>query len=887
MPTQPPSQLPSKDSPSSRWDGLKALPHHLAPRLDLALGKGWVRIAGLTLLLITLTLLMGPSFRPSGILGQSLEVGTRAESNIKATRDFHYYPSKVELAERREAAADRVLPVFDHRVDLTTTVLSRVNKAFQAMTVEGGATAAMADRGKGGPAGPSAGQSKGRDTGEVAIYRRRFAKLLHSTVAPQTFARLRDAGFSPEVRATVILLVDSAMTDMVVGDRKILQLFKGAPIAIRHMVGGQLARRGEKRVTDLSNIRDVEQVREHIRHQAAVHGARLPAQVRSEVVKLVQGLVEPNLVFNPDETNKRRIAAREAVDNSPEYYAKGRVIVPDGDEIKPRHLRILREMEGSPGSLSSVAIFVGIALFGLVTLVTLHRYGTRQFRRFAPKARDLVTMGVMLVALLALTRAALAIGGSVAEPDGQLRIYPFILPIAAGAMLIRLVVSAEAAGLFAISVAALCGLALDKSLVLTLFYLLTGLVGAYGLRHVQSRTTVLRAGLWAGVVGAGAVLGLELFAGQLQLSGVIYSMLWAIAGGILSAFVTLALLPAVEWAFAYTTDISLLELANLNHPLLRELMLRAPGTYHHSMVVGSLAEAACEAIGANGLLARVASNFHDVGKMKNAAYFAENFRSGDNPHNRLKPSMSGLIIRNHVKDGIEMMRQHGIPDLVIDTASQHHGTALIAFFYHKALEQKDPDEVVLEADYRYPGPKPQTREAGVLMLADGVEAAARSLAEPTEDRVRALVQRIINTQFTDSQLDHCDLTLRDLHVIARSFLQVLRGIYHARPTYPWQRGDDGRRAEEKKGERRKEAPVAANKERSEKLRRTGEQRQAGSAPSAKESSGDRVSKKKTTERKAADAKPDSPGKSAGATEPQREDASTETSAPDIRRLGLN
>jgi putative nucleotidyltransferase with HDIG domain len=204
------------------------------------------------------------------------------------------------------------------------------------------------------------------------------------------------------------------------------------------------------------------------------------------------------------------------------------------------------------------------------------------------------------------------------------------------------------------------------------------------------------------------------------------------------------------------------------------------------MIVGHLSEAACDAIGANGLLARVACFYHDIGKIKNADYFAENFKPSDSPHSRLKPSMSGLIIRSHVKDTIEMLHAHGLPELVIDTATQHHGTTLIEYFYHKALEAKEPDEEVHEEDYRYGGPKPQTREAGIIMLADGVEAASRSLAETSEDRLTGVVQRVINNKFTDGQLDHCDLTLRDMHLIAKSFLQVLRGIYHQRPTYPWQ-----------------------------------------------------------------------------------------------------
>ena len=240
----------------------------------------------------------------------------------------------------------------------------------------------------------------------------------------------------------------------------------------------------------------------------------------------------------------------------------------------------------------------------------------------------------------------------------------------------------------------------------------------------------------------------------------------------------------LESAFRYTTDIKLLELSRMDHPLLKELAMRAPGTYHHSIVIGTLAEAGAESINANPLLARVAAYYHDIGKLKMPAYFIEN--AGDeNKHDRLTPSMSSLVITSHVKEGAELAEKHRLGPGIIDIIRQHHGTSLISFFYQKAVSGKDPDgKEVDEKSFRYPGPKPQTKEAGLVMLADAIEAASKTLPDPTPDRVQWLSQKIVNRIFTDGQLDECELTLKDLHSITKSFNRVFAGIYHQRIDYP-------------------------------------------------------------------------------------------------------
>ena len=241
--------------------------------------------------------------------------------------------------------------------------------------------------------------------------------------------------------------------------------------------------------------------------------------------------------------------------------------------------------------------------------------------------------------------------------------------------------------------------------------------------------------------------------------------------------------PLVEIAFDYTTDIKLLELANLDRPILRRLMIEAPGTYNHSVIVGSMVEAAASSIGANPLLAKVCGYYHDIGKIKKPLYFIENQKNGKNRHDKLAPSMSSLILMSHIKEGVEIAKENKLGQAIIDTIRQHHGTSLISYFYEKAKKMKGADAVNID-NFLYPGPKPQTREAALVMLADVVEAASRVLDNPTPSRIQGLVQDLINKIFSDGQLENCELTLKDLHSIAKSFNKILTGIYHHRIEYP-------------------------------------------------------------------------------------------------------
>ena len=316
-------------------------------------------------------------------------------------------------------------------------------------------------------------------------------------------------------------------------------------------------------------------------------------------------------------------------------------------------------------------------------------------------------------------------------------------------------------------------------------------MGAYWVRNCRERKAFVTAGVRLALLNLVLVGAINLHAGTTENARWIGDAIFGLLGGIGAGIVTAGLTPLVEMAFGYTTDITLLELANLDRPILRQLMMEAPGTYHHSVVVGSMVEAAAADIDANPLLAKVCGYYHDIGKIKKPLYFIENQRGGKNPHDKLAPSMSKRILVAHVKDGIEMARQHKLGQAIIDTIRQSHGTSLIVYFYEKARQAQGGNNVNPD-DFRYPGPRPQTREAGLVMLADVVEAASRTLENPTPARIRGLVQNLINKVFSDGQLDECELTLKDLHSIAKSFNNILYGIHHHRIEYPDRSGTNGK-----------------------------------------------------------------------------------------------
>ena len=319
--------------------------------------------------------------------------------------------------------------------------------------------------------------------------------------------------------------------------------------------------------------------------------------------------------------------------------------------------------------------------------------------------------------------------------------------------------------------------------------MVTGAVGAFAVHNVVNRRDFYRSIALIAVAYLLTILATGILFGNYgTYPQFVEKNKWDVIYGIFTSFgsvvLTIGLLPIFESTFNVVTSITLLELSDLNRPLLRNLAIRAPGTYSHSIIMASLSEAAAEAINADPLLSRVGSYYHDIGKMIRPHYFIEN-QKGMNPHDELQPRMSALILISHVKEGVELAREEGLPRAIIDIIPQHHGTGEIAGFKHRALERGDK-KAVRDEDFRYPGPKPQTKEAGIINLADAVESATRTIPGSAPDQIKGMVQTIIKGRFTAGELDECDLTLRDLTRIQNAFLPILEATRHARVAYPWQ-----------------------------------------------------------------------------------------------------
>ncbi|MFU8806313.1 MAG: HD family phosphohydrolase, partial [Bradymonadaceae bacterium] len=734
-------------------------------------------------------------------------IGQVAPFTIEASRDFPFKEKDVVASNRlRQEVALSVPSVYDWQEGLGESLRDQIRQAFSSMRASLAESAreqlAIQNPGRLAEFEESAGAGgipsrrlidtlSGDQRIRLAHQHRadHFDAHLKIRIAENDFEVFARRGFPVDVENAIAAMVSEAMSQLIIANVRRIDRELEHGIYLRRLRDDKLLI--EYHVTDLDDrfigLEQIPRLIEDIarREMIAIQGA----EVRQAILSTSTVLARPNTTFNEAKTLEKRKAARDSVADMElvEEFRKGQIIVDKGHIVTERHFRIIGEMFEGEDTFQQTQILTGVAAFCLLLLMVLFVFGRKNIRRFQPRPKDIVFMGATLLLMLLLTRMGVAMSHAIAE---QIAIVPveawyYAIPVAAGGMLIRLVLNSEHAVIFTILFAVLVGVIADNSLFFAAHAAMGSLVGITSVQQVKHRMALMWSGLAVGAVNGVAVVSFALIQGELFQLTTVGHLLLAFGGGLAAGFFISAVLPLFEAVFSYTTDIKLLELANLNHPALRELILRSPGSYHHSMMVGSLCEAAAESIGCNSLLARVGSYYHDIGKSKNPQYFAENQKVGENPHDKLKPNMSALIIKSHVKDGVDMARQHRLPVEIQDFIAQHHGTSLIAYFYHRAKELEDPDiPEVDEKDYRYPGPKPQSRETAICLLADGVEAASRAMPNPSPARLKGLVQTMINKAFTDGQLDECELTLKDLNSIAKAFTRILTGIYHHRPEYP-------------------------------------------------------------------------------------------------------
>lgn len=529
--------------------------------------------------------------------------------------------------------------------------------------------------------------------------------------------------------------------------------------------------------------------------------------------KLSDLVLQPNIIFDDEETERRFKQARDDVNASTIRVQRGQVIVREGELVTLSQSALLAQFKGESHPRPFLQIFAAYWLLAITIVTSLYMFALNYWPGFKLTRKDSALLAISLIASFGLLRAFFVLGNALGYSFPYIDSDSFLLatPLAACGLLLQPTLGPAAVLFYTFLFSLLTGVFLEDSWLVLLLIGCGNLVGAIRVQTCSRRSTFIYAGVSVAGVNMLLTLCYLLFYPETSMVGNLAMLLFAMLGGIMSGILAGGFAPFVEYFGGYITDIKLLELASLDRPLLRELSLQAPGTWNHSMVMGQIAEAASEAIGANPLLTRVGAYYHDIGKVSKPAYFVENQGSRESRHDKLTPSMSALIIKSHVKEGIELALEHRLPQALVDFIPQHHGNSRIDYFYDKAVKEAEPGEIVDESHYRYPGPRPQTKEAGILMLADAVEASSRTLSEATPAKIQGLVQKIINKVFASGELDECDLTLQDLHFIAKSFTRVLTGIYHRRVEYsePAEKVRDFRPAKPKVSESEEEQLVDA------------------------------------------------------------------------------
>lgn len=526
------------------------------------------------------------------------------------------------------------------------------------------------------------------------------------------------------------------------------------------------------------SIRDLAEAKREVNNQIAI--STVSNELLKAMIEVAQFAIIPNYIYDANATQQLRQEAAENVE--PVLIREGELLVREGEMITHEIYEQLRVV-GLLDDRINVFPYIGLALLVLLIVLMLSYYLKEAETTVQKNNSHLLMFTIIFLLTVALIKITSLL--QIIEIQG----LGFIVPVSIGAMLITLLIHTRVAIFASMMFAVIGSVIFNNDTAGTFnftygFYILfSSFAGAYFLDRSNRVSRILSAGLFVAGINIVVVTAL-LFLKTVQTEWLEVGMYlgFAFLSGFIAAVLTIGLLPFLEAGFGILSTTRLIELSNPNHPLLRKILVEAPGTYHHSVVVGNLSEAACESIGVNGLLARVGSYYHDLGKTKRPHFFIENQMKMGNPHDKISPQLSRTIIIAHPYDGADLLREHKMPKEIIDIAEQHHGTTLLKYFYHKA--NQDSDHPIPESQFRYPGPKAKTKVSAIVGIADSVEAAVRTIQKPTPDKIETLVRKIIQDKLEDGQFDESDLTLKELDQVAISICETLKGTFHERIEYP-------------------------------------------------------------------------------------------------------
>lgn len=704
---------------------------------------------GFAFLVIVTTLLLGANFTPR--LTENYKVGDVVTRTVVAPADITTIDA-AETEKRRAAAREASRPVFNY--DST-----RVESSAQSF-----ASAWLELKNKENPK-----PSDWRGPGGEAVGRALIAHKFDQTALDQMTSWVREIGGR--------YIYDDTEADRLKSEIVLVD--------VRNPTGQMMMSEPRTRMTPLSAAR----------RNLELRIQNLPGWTREERLALssaIVPLIRPNIILDQIATATAAEAEANRTESSVISLKRNQVIARAGDSVTPLMLAQFEAIKstghrGRPWHNLVGLLILITAIYWVVWKFTEHRHNNTPLPLSKRTAFALV--GSALLVQTALLRAGFIFGDSIAAqmdhaPFTDPAIWNFAIPFAAAALLVAMLIDSQLAFLTGVVSSIFAGLLAPTGMQKAIYAFVACAAAVYGIGRYRERQSVTIAGLLIGAINVVMALGLVAYAEQpITPNVVLFAIGCGATSGLLTAVFTAGGLPINESLFGILTDVKLLELSNADLPVLGQMAIRAPGTNQHSHAVGQLAEDACRAVGANPLLARIGALYHDIGKLAAPEYFVEN-QMGNNPHDRLRPTQSAKIITSHVTYGTRLAREIGLPQRIADFIPQHHGTRTLHFFLRKAQAMAKEGETVDEKDFRYPGPKPQFKEAAIMMIADSCEAAARSLDRPDPDSIRIIVAKIVDAIISDGQLDECNLTLRELTTIREAVISALTAIYHARIDYP-------------------------------------------------------------------------------------------------------
>lgn len=699
-------------------------------------------------LVLVTTLLIGTNFSPR--FTEDYKLGDVVTRNIVSPSDITTVDA-AETEKRKAAAREATRPIFNYDSTRANSSAQSFRAAWFELKNQKTNGTSPTWNGEGGPEvakGIIAHQFNDEELDRLTSMIRRTAETY--IVADADLARLKSE----------IVLVDirNPSGHLIIPD-------PGS-----RMITLSTARRNlEQQILALSTWTQAEKL--------ALTGAILP-------------LIRPNVILDQTATATAQEAEAAKVIQVVVSLKRNQSIAREGDSVTPTMLVQFAAVKSAartrPWQNMLGLLLVVLAIYLAVWKFTEHRSTATALS--LSKRRAFALVGSAIVVQTALLRIGFILSDSLAAqmtqaPFSNATLWNFAIPFAAASLLVAMLIDTQLAFIAGVVCSIFAGLLAPAGMQQSIYALISCAAAVYGIGRYRERQSVTLAGLFVGGVNILMALALLAYAESFSLKSVLFAAACAFTSGLLTAVFTAGGLPVNESLFGILTDVKLLELSNADLPVLGQMAIRAPGTNQHSHAVGQLAEDACRSVGANPLLARIGALYHDIGKLAAPEYFVEN-QQGENPHDRLRPVQSAKIITSHVTYGLRLAKEIGLPKQIADFIPQHHGTRTLHFFLRKAQALAKPDETVNEKDFRYPGPKPQFKEAAIMMLADSCEAAARSLERPDPENIRTIVQKIVDAIVSDGQLNECDLSMRELTTIREAIISALTAIYHARIDYP-------------------------------------------------------------------------------------------------------